>query len=90
MRVGPMSAGSLTSIIFRVGTYTYSSACLASTPTVGHLYTEHRKDKEPKSGSGVGLPCGVIVRSNNQSIEAASTDWVQSVTTTVFNLTSSR
>lgn len=77
MRVGPMSAGSLTSIIFRVGTYTYSSACLASTPTVGHLYTQHRKDTKNRRVDQVGLPCGVIVRSNNQSKQPAKIGFSQ-------------
>ena len=47
-----MSAGSLKSIIFELA-HTFSSACLASTPTVGHLYTR-RVDQ-------VAPPCGVII-----------------------------
>jgi hypothetical protein len=62
MRVGPMSAGSLTSIIFRVGTF--SNACLAINR---HLYTQHRKDKEPKSGSGGAFPVELLSSSINRS-----------------------
>jgi hypothetical protein len=47
---------------FRVGTF--NSACLAINR---HLYTQHRKDKEPKSGSGGAFPVELLSSSINRS-----------------------